>query len=136
MTLLKQAGEGARLGTPASADKLVYEEKDDSFYMGVLPHQRPQVHLHRAAEHGRQRISDAPAPPTRAAGWVLAPREREFRYQADHVGNRWVIRTDWNAKNYKLMQSGRQRGRRRAAAPWNELVPVSDRTSSSRTSSR
>jgi oligopeptidase B len=35
---------------------------------------------------------------------VIAPREREFRYQADHVGNRWIIRTDWNAKNYKLAQ--------------------------------
>ena len=34
---------------------------------------------------------------------VLAPREREFRYEADHIGDRWVIRTNWNAPNYKLM---------------------------------
>ncbi len=35
MTLLSKRVKAHVLGTPASADKLVYEEKDDSFYMGV-----------------------------------------------------------------------------------------------------
>ena len=35
VTLLSKRVKSHVLGTPASADKLVYEEKDDSFYMGV-----------------------------------------------------------------------------------------------------
>src|SRR5687768_16316433 len=53
---------------------------------------------------------------------VVAPREREFRYGADHVGNRWIIRTNWNAPNYKLMtvaDSAAAGGR----AAWSDLVP-------------
>jgi oligopeptidase B len=35
---------------------------------------------------------------------VLAPRERHFSYNADHIDGRWIIRTDWNAPNYQIMQ--------------------------------
>ncbi|MBA2636376.1 MAG: S9 family peptidase, partial [Sphingomonas sp.] len=50
------------------------------------------------------------------------PREREFRYSADHVGNRWIIRTNWNAPNYKLMTvSDAQSANGRAG--WGDLVP-------------
>src|SRR4029079_13140249 len=35
VTLLSKRVKAHVLGTPASADSLVYEEKDDSFYMGV-----------------------------------------------------------------------------------------------------
>ena len=53
---------------------------------------------------------------------MIAPREREFLYQADHVGNRWIIRTNWNAKNYKLAEvSDADMPRGRAA--WRDLVP-------------
>ena len=35
VTLLSKRVKAHVLGTPASADRLIYEEKDDSFYMGV-----------------------------------------------------------------------------------------------------
>ena len=34
---------------------------------------------------------------------VIAPRQRDFLYQVDHLGGRWVMRTNWNAPNYRLM---------------------------------
>jgi oligopeptidase B len=55
---------------------------------------------------------------------LLAPREREFRYDADHVGNRWIIRTDWNAKNYKLVEVGDADAAKGRSA-WRDLVPHS-----------
>jgi oligopeptidase B len=33
----------------------------------------------------------------------LAPRQRDFQYEAEHLGDRWIIKTDWNAPNYRLM---------------------------------
>ena len=102
VTLLSKRVKAHGLGTPASADRLVYEEADDSFYMG-LQRTRSDKFICIVLEStvsNEQRCASA-ADPTAFA--VVAPREREFRYEADHLDGRWVIRTNWNAKNYKLM---------------------------------
>jgi len=122
VTLLSKRVKSHVLGTPASADKLVYEEKDDSFYMGVGRTSDDKYICIgvQSTVSDEQRCTSAARPGT----WtVLAPREREFRYSADHVGNRWVIRTnDGGAKNYKLVEladADAAKGR----AGWRDLVP-------------
>jgi oligopeptidase B len=121
VTLLSKRVKSHVLGTPASADKLVYEEKDDSFYMGVGRTSDDKyicIGLQSTVSN-EYRCTSAAKP----GKWtVLAPRQRDFLYGADHVGNRWIIRTNWNAKNYKLMEvadadvaSGRE--------AWRDLVP-------------
>ncbi len=90
------------LGTPAAQDALVYEEKDDSFYMGV-GRTRDDKYIVIGVEStvsSEQRYAPA-ADPQRFT--VLAPRERDVEYHADHFDGRWVIRTNWKAKNYALM---------------------------------
>ena len=46
---------------------------------------------------------------------------RDFHYSVDHIDGRWVIRTDWDAPNYRLMQvaDGDQLGER---SRWTDLV--------------
>src|SRR5690606_9080122 len=52
---------------------------------------------------------------------VLAPRERDVEYQADHLGDRWVIRTnDAGASNFKLVTAPTDATSR---AQWTDLVP-------------
>jgi oligopeptidase B len=62
------------------------------------------------------------APAARPADFaVFAPREREFLYQADHIGDRWIVLTNWKAPNYRLMrvsESAAAGGR----AAWTDLV--------------
>jgi oligopeptidase B len=102
VTLLSTRVRAHVLGTPAGADRLVYEEKDTSFYM-QLARTRSDKYLCiglQSTVSNEMRCASAADPKAFA---VLAPREREFRYDADHLDGRWVIRTNWNAKNYKLM---------------------------------
>jgi oligopeptidase B len=91
------------LGTPASADVLVYEEKDDSFYMGVGRTRDDRfitIDLHSTVS-SETRFAPAADP---QAFQVLAPRARDVEYDADHFGGRWVIRTnDAGAKNFKIV---------------------------------
>ena len=122
VTLLSKRVKAHVLGTPASADRLVYEEKDDSFYMGVGRTSDDKyvcIYLESTVSN-EQRCTSAANP----GQWtVLAPREREFRYSADHVGNRWIIRTNADgAKNYKLMELADADATRGRAA-WRDLVP-------------
>jgi oligopeptidase B len=121
VTLLSKRVKAHVLGTPASSDKLVYEEKDDSFYMGVgrTSDDKYICIFLQSTVSNEQRCTAAASP----GEWrVVAPRERDHRYNADHIGNRWVIRTNWDAPNYKLMTLAdvdAEKGR----AGWTDLVP-------------
>jgi oligopeptidase B len=122
VTLLSKRVKAHVLGTPASADTLVYEEKDDSFYMGVGRTSDDKyicIYLQSTVSN-EQRCASAANP---GAWGVVAPRQREFRYDADHVGNRWIIRTNADgAKNYKLAELADADAARGRAA-WRDLVP-------------
>ena len=41
--------------------------------------------------------------PERLGPHEARPRQRDFLYEIEHIGNRWVIKTDWDAPNYRLM---------------------------------
>ena len=90
------------LGTPVSADKLVYEEKDDSFYMGIGRTRDDQFIciFVDSTVSSEQRCAPAANP---VGFTVLAPRERDVEYSADHLDGRWVIRTNWKAKNFRIV---------------------------------
>jgi oligopeptidase B len=123
VTLLSKRVKAHVLGTPASADRLVYEEKDESFYLSLVrtASDKYLCIVLQSTVSNEQRCTSAARP---GAFFVLAPREREFRYGADHIGNHWVIRTNWNAPNYKLMRvadSAAPAGRK----GWTDLVPHS-----------
>ena len=87
---------------------LVYEEKDDSFYMGIGRTRDDQyicigIDSTVASEARCAKAAD----PQEFV--VLAPRQRDVEYDADHHGGRWVIRTNAPgadgkpASNFKLM---------------------------------
>ena len=121
VTLLSKRVKAHVLGTPAKADKLVYEEKDDSFYMGVgRTSDDKYICIYEQSTVSNEQRCTSAAKPGKFA--VLAPREREFRYGADHVGGRWIIRTnDGGAKNYKLVEvadADLAKGR----SAWRDLV--------------
>ena len=102
-TLLSKRVKSHVLGTPSSQDKLVYEEEDDSFYMGI-GRSRDDKFICISVEStvsSEMRCTPAASP---GVFTVLAPRERDVEYQADHLGDRWVIRTNADgATNFKLV---------------------------------
>ncbi|RYE79132.1 MAG: S9 family peptidase [Oxalobacteraceae bacterium] len=110
------------LGTPASADKLVYEEEDDSFYMGI-GRTRDDRFICISVDStvsSEQRCAPAADP---SSFTVLAPRERDVEYDADHLDGRWVIRTNWKAKNFRLMTAPSDATSREQ---WKEWIPHSE----------
>jgi oligopeptidase B len=119
-TLLSVRVRAHVLGTPTSEDRLVYEEQDDSFYMGI-GRTRSDKYLCIFLEStvsSEQRCMAFAEP---GVFHVVAPRERDFEYGADHLGDRWVIRTNWNARNFRMMTvADGQFGDR---SRWQELIP-------------
>ena len=91
------------LGTPADQDELVYEEEDDSFYMGIGRTRDDRFITIEVESTVSSELRYAPAADPRQFT-VLAPRQRDVEYDADHHGGRWVIRTNADgATNFKLV---------------------------------
>ena len=121
VTLLSKRVKRHALGSDSSCDQIVYEEEDDSFYMG-LSRTRSEKYICISIEStvsSEQRYTLASDP---AEFTVLAARQRDFEYSADHLNGRWVIRTNWAAPNFKLMafDEGKAFGNRN---DWQDLVP-------------
>ncbi|MCW4474217.1 S9 family peptidase [Xanthomonas sp. H13-6] len=106
------------LGTPVADDVLVYEEKDDSFYMGI-GRTRDDRFITIGVEStvsSELRYTSAADP---GAFAVLAPRARDVEYDADHYDGRWVIRTNADgAKNFKLVTAPTDATSRRQWKDW------------------
>jgi oligopeptidase B len=112
------------LGPPDSGDVVVYEELDDSFYMGIDRSRDDRYLCIQVESTVSSEMRFAPADDPQHFT-VFAPRERDVEYQAEHLGGRWVIRTNapnadgTPASNFKLMTAGdgaRDRGQ------WQEWV--------------
>ena len=122
-TLLTKRVKKHLLGTPASADEVVYEEPDDSFYMGIDRSRDDRYICINVESTVSSEMRYAPAHDPRTFT-VLAPRARDIEYQADHLGDRWVIRTNADgARNFKLMTAPSNASTR---AQWHDWLPHRD----------
>ena len=110
-----------KLGTDSKNDELVYEEKDERFNIGAEKSRSRKYILLVSASHTTSefRYLDAGNP---AGEWkLIAPREQDVEYYADHLGDSFYIRTNDKGRTFRLV-----------AAPvsdpgkknWKEIVPV------------
>lgn len=122
-TLLGKRVKAHVLGTASSADRLLYEEKDDTFYMSLEKTTSDKFIC--IVLTSTVSTEERCAPSANPVAFVpLAPRERDFLYSSDNVGGQWTIRTNWQAPNYRLMTvSDADAAKGRAA--WKDIVPTS-----------
>ncbi len=110
------------LDTPVASDALVYEEEDDSFYMGIDRSRDDRFLCITMESTVSSELRYAPAADP-VSFTVLARRERDIEYQADHLDDRWVIRTNADALNFKLVTAPTQATSR---AQWRDWVAHRD----------
>ncbi|QIU89262.1 oligopeptidase B [Yokenella regensburgei] len=107
------------LGTPMSADKLVYEEQDDMFYVSV--HKTTDRHfvlIYLASSTTSEvRLLDAELPD--AEPTVFLPRRKDHEYSVDHYQHHFYIRSNREGKNFGLYRSAV-----REESQWETLIPA------------
>jgi oligopeptidase B len=119
-TLLGRKVRRHVLGTDPKEDPVVYEEHDESFYLGV-DKSKDGRYLYiglQSTVSTEQHYARADDPKLEFS--VILPRERDHEYQADHFDGRWIIRTNWQAPNFRLMEA--TVGESLDRARWRELV--------------
>ena len=91
------------LGTDPRGDALIYEEKDNTFNVHVSRSKsRKYIGIELASSLSSEyRYLEANAPTGQPS--VFAQREKDHLYDVEHLGDKFYIRTNWMAPNYRLM---------------------------------
>ncbi len=112
------------LGTDPADDPLIYEQDDASFYTSVraTKDERYLLIIAESTVSTELRYADAADPALQFR--VFLPRERDHEYSADHLEGRWIIRSNWQAPNFRLMTAAVGEEGNRAA--WLELIAHRD----------
>ncbi len=107
------------LGADPAGDVLVYEETDDTFSAHVFKTKSDRYLMIRSSQtlstEYRYLEADRPEGEFR----VVQPRRRDLEYDVDHYGDSFYIRTNLEAKNFRMMRAP-------VAAPgaehWEEVI--------------
>ena len=100
---------------------LVYEEADDGMFIGVGRTADDQFIVIGIQNQETSEARYIPAATPTAEPVILEPRVVALRYDADHWGDRWVIRTNADdAIDFKIVQAPTATP---AKAHWTDLVP-------------
>ena len=91
------------VGTDPKTDVLVYEEKDNTFNVGISRSKSRKfigIDLESSLS-SEYRYLDATAPTEPLK--VFQRREKDHLYQVEHLGDKFYVRTNWQAPNFRLM---------------------------------
>ncbi len=109
-----------RLGTDPKEDVLIYEERDETFYVRVARTKSRRfvliVSAHALTTEYRFVEADRPGDPF----VLLQPREKGHEYRAHHEDEHFFILTNREAKNFRLVKAPVSAP---AAENWEEIVP-------------
>ncbi len=112
------------LGTDSSEDVLVYEETDNTFYTSVW-RSRSQAYIFLAHQNtDTTEVQVLPADEPLGTFKPFLPRETGHEYAIDHVGDRFFIRTNWNASNFRLMSASLESSADKSS--WREVIAHRD----------
>ena len=111
------------LGTDPSDDVLVYEEADSTFSMSAWKTKSKAYIMigsfHTLSSEYRYWNANDPF----GEFQVFLPREPDHEYDVDHYQDKFYIRTNWGAQNFRLMETPVTDTRKES---WQEVIPHRD----------
>ncbi|HEY0176721.1 MAG TPA: S9 family peptidase, partial [Pedobacter sp.] len=123
VTLLSEKIQKHRIGTDASNDAVVYEETDKSNYIGIEKSKSGKyIFIYSSATLSSEaRLIAADQPD--AEFKVFQPRTKEILYHVVPLADKFLILTNWEAKNFRLMECPHDQT---AMENWKEVIPHRD----------
>ena len=108
------------LGSDASGDKEIFHEADITFSTSVTKTKSKKYLIigSRSTLSTEYRYLDANKPDGEFK--IVQPREKDLLYNVDHFKDRFYIRTNLNAENFRLMETPVDKTSKEY---WNEIIP-------------
>ncbi len=113
-----------RLGAEADEDRLVFDETNEEFHVSVSRSRSRELifigsHQTISDEYRWVRASEPDAAPV-----LVIAREPTHEYNVDHAHGRFYIRTNWEARDFRLMSVRPDESEDRTR--WREEIPARD----------
>ena len=120
VTLLSEKIKSHTLGKNESDDIVVYHEKDPSFYIAVNRSKSGKyiIITNRSTLVKDYHILDSNDPNGKFTQFTS--REKDMLYSIDHFDKKFYITTNWNAKNFRLMETNEDNT---SKENWKEVMP-------------
>jgi len=120
VTLLSEKIKKHILSADAKSDAVVYDEKDNTNYIGVIKSKNDNYIFigSQGTLTSEYRMIDANKPEMPFV--VFAARSKDVLYDVYPVDGKFLIRTNWNAKNFRMMECPLDKT---AKENWKEVVP-------------
>ena len=111
------------LGTPVEKDELVYEEKDNTFYTFCYKTKSRKYIIIGSTStlSAEYRYIDSSKPNSEFS--IFQSREKDLEYSIDHFKGDFYIRTNYQAKNFRLMKTPVTKTTKEN---WMEVIPNRD----------
>ncbi|MDT3776581.1 S9 family peptidase [Nitrospira sp. MA-1] len=109
-----------RLGTNPQLDTLVYEETDETFSVSIEKTKSKQYLLIGSHQSITNEYRYLNADNPESDFQIFQARKRGHEYDVDHLGDHFWIRTNDDAKNFRLM---RTETKATSATHWEEVIP-------------
>lgn len=108
------------LGTDAAQDQLLYEEKDETYFLGITqPRSKAYIFAYVISTNTHEWLF-LPNDGATNEFKVFQPRTKGLEYQVEHVGDHFYVITNENAQNFKLMQTPLDKTTK---DNWQEVIP-------------
>jgi oligopeptidase B len=93
------------LGTALEKDKTMYQEKDETFSCGAYNSTSRKYIFIDCLSYEADECLFLDASNPDGSFRVIQPRKKNLEYSIEHMGDKFYIRTNWNAENYALMET-------------------------------
>jgi oligopeptidase B len=121
VTLLGRRVRSHVLGADPATDRLIYEEPDEAFDLSVSRSKSEALLLIGAESTTSSEWHYASAADPELRFQVVVPRSDDHEYQLDHDGRDFIIRTNWQAQNFRIVRAPLASSDDRAT--WRDVVP-------------
>jgi len=111
------------VGTDPAMDQLVYQEDDETFVAYIFKTKSKKFLMIVSAQTISQEYRYLDADDPHGEFKIFLPREREHEYHIEHFHDRFIIRTNDHAKNFRLLSTPMEKPERKH---WQEIIPHRD----------
>ena len=114
------------LGQDPKRDQLIFEQTDRSFYTGVSKSKSDAfIFIHMESTLSSEwRFARADDPELKFE--IFLPHEADHEYDLEHLGDAFIVRSNWQARNFRLARALIGGDTQRAG--WVDVVPHRDDT--------
>lgn len=120
VSLLSEKVYRHKLGTASDEDVMVYHEKDPSYYIGAYKSKSDKyiIIYNSSTLVSDYHILNADNPTGEFK--QFSSRDDKHEYSIDHFGDKFYIVTNWDAINFRLMETSQDKT---SKENWNEVIP-------------